>query len=48
MSVNNVNMNEHPATDRTYTVKNITIPKQNAMANGNSLTFEKQYNSPKI
>ena len=27
MSVNNVNMNEHPATDRTYPVKNITIPK---------------------
>lgn len=47
MSVNNINMNEHQAIDRAYPVKSITSPKQNAMGNGNSQTFEKQYNSPK-
>ena len=41
-------MNEHPAIDRTYPVKTITSPKSNAMGIGNSQTFEKQYNSPKI
>jgi hypothetical protein len=47
MSVNNINMNEHQAIDRAYPVKSITRTKKNAMGNGNSQTFEKQYNSPK-
>jgi hypothetical protein len=41
MSVNNINMNENSAIDRTYPVKTITSPKSNAIGIGNSQTFEK-------
>jgi hypothetical protein len=36
MSVNNININEHPSNDRSYPVKNITSPKGNVLAKDNS------------
>ena len=48
MSVNNININEHPSNDRSFPVKNITSPKGNAIGKDNIQTFEKQYNSPKV
>jgi hypothetical protein len=35
MSVNNININEHPSNDRSFPVKNITSPKGNAIGKDN-------------
>jgi hypothetical protein len=36
MSVNNININEHPSNDRSYPVKNATSPKVIALGKDNS------------
>ena len=41
MSINNININEHPSNDRSFPAKNITSPKGNALSKDNIKTFEK-------